>query len=787
VNRPILTCIARQIRFTILSATLALFAVTTAVGQQIDWKPASVGLEGGAVSAFAFDVASGNIYAGTECDLFRFDRESNRWTVEVPHLPADFLATTGSGALIVNSDSTLYRIASSGATPEPVAVPGRMTSMAMAPGGTIVAFTMPRYTIRSIDDGLTWEIIDSTFSHSYKGRNIIAGADGSFYSYGGDQRVTRSTDDGLTWDSLRGLTDKKIYSMISSEAGRTIALASNNNEIDSIYRSGDNGVSWTRAVHSIRFVSGWGIGRESILYAKSYAPGDAGEVLLYRSSDHGSSWTDVATVDRDAVLGVAPWGEVWIAQKGRIQSSADRGSKWEDRTEGFMALRVPQIMSDRTGRLYAIAGGRAAIGPARPNVANWLSWGTLYSSLDDGRSWSPLLTNTVKINGGIDNGMLYVGHLGTPGVTYSRDNGVTWDSIHSTSSSFGGVDDNASGKIVMTFVPSEGQPDLSEIAVSNDRGRTWSRTTRNGLWFSPLVLESGSILMRQFKDNRVDLMTSRDDGATWEIALPEISIRDIGVLPNGEIHLVGTPRNGNYSSYRSTDGGATWELRYEFLPAEANYGYLLLTRRGDILLKLENLRSRDGGRKWDSIGPSALISCDLVESPDGTFQAFTPAVAQWIIPYMPVRVESEIYRSTDRGDNWTRHDGPVPTHGTISLAVTPSGRTLVGTNGSGIYTDDGVSHVPASRTATLGLSIDAIGPNPLRGRMVTRISLAARQQVSLILSDPVGREVAVLHSGMVEAGSNDIAIDIPELPTGAYLLSLRSAGELVSRRVILLH
>jgi photosystem II stability/assembly factor-like uncharacterized protein len=764
----------------ILLMAIAIVAMTTTARAQLEWKPANEGLQGGRVSSFVFDSSSGNVYAGSVCDLFRFDRATSRWVVEAKQLPARLLATTRSGVLLVCSDSTTHRIASSGAVPELVQTLGQMTSIAVSSSGTLVAFVMPRYLLRSTDDGRTWGIIDSISLQPSRGRHIIDDPDGIFYSYGGEKLLTRSIDDGVTWDTLPAIVSSGFVRVVSFGGGRMIALGADINGRDSLYRSTDTGTTWSATLLPFSHPNKWEIGPGKAIHAIAL------DGQLYRSTDEGVRWSNLGTVDRDATLGIAPSGDIWIGRKGRIIRSPDQGSSWEDRTEGFMALHVPQIVSDSVGRLFAIAGGQTSRDFEQEGSYSRLDWGSLYHSLDGGKSWSVLLPNTKEISGSLDNGMLYVSSRTSPGITYSRDNGETWDSIGSSIIDFGGVDDNANGKIVMTFVPREGVAPVSEIAVSSDRGRTWSRSTLDGSWYEPTVLETGRILIRRSIDNTTDLMSSTDDGVTWQVSIQGIIIRDIQVKRNGEIFLVGTSRGKNvYVIYRSTDGGATWELRHEFLPMETKGGYLLLTRRGDIILKHTRLRSRDDGDTWDSTGAREVPDrFEVIDTPDGTFYAYTPAVAQWIFSDYGIQVRSPIYRSTDNGDTWTRHDGPVPIHGTIAMAITPSGKMFVGTNGCGIYTDGKVSRVAATRPAPLGLAIDAVGPNPVSGKTVARINVAAQQEVRVTLSDIQGTEIAVLHNGVVEAGGTDIAFDVSGLASGSYLLTLRGADGIVSARLV---
>lgn len=782
---PVVRCLGRMLLLVVAIVTTA----TIAKGQ-IDWHPAHGNLDGGRVTAFAFDsTASGNIYAGSRCDLFRFDRELDRWVVEAPHLPAHALAVTGSGALIVGSDSAIFRIAFSGAAPERVSSLGQPSSIAAGSNRTAIAFVPPRYLIRSADDGRNWEIIDSTLSFLYPGRTVVASPDGTYFSYGSLYNgtllpVRRSDDDGLSWVDLGGIPSGKIYAMIPFGGGHLVAIGEFNGA-DSIYRSTDNGQTWTRSATPGLFK--WSVGPDKTIYAM-FSSGTGSGSPLYRSTDSARTWSELGPSISEA-LGAGHSGEIWKSENGRIFLSGDSGRSWEDRTKGFMALQFPEIQSDSSGRLFAIAGSESGYYKAISPTGSYrmLDRSALYRSLDNGQNWTRLVESARKFYGSVRNGMLYIPHTRKLGALYSRDLGDTWDSIviNNSDQRFGGVADNTSGKIVMTFAAT-GENLPSEIAISSDRGRTWGRSTVPELWANPYVTESGRIFVERYNVTHggQDLMTSIDDGESWQIAIPGIGASDIETDRNGEIFVTGN--QGGPVLYRSTDEGETFDLQHQF-PVGTRQWNLTFTHRGDlILIGTDPLRSSDAGRTWETLSPQRIAYANILSAPDGTLYSYFPIVAPWVIDIVGTGVVSGFYRSADYGDTWIRQNDPAPIHSTVSLAITPSGQLFVGTNGCGLYSDRPTSRVGVSEPAPLSIAIDAVEPNPMRGKTFARITLAARQDIALTLSDLTGRRIATLHRGVVEAGSTELAFDASALVSGAYILTLRGDDEAVSRRVIVL-
>jgi hypothetical protein len=58
--------------------------------------------------------------------------------------------------------------------------------------------------------------------------------------------------------------------------------------------------------------------------------------------------------------------------------------------------------------------------------------------------------------------------------------------------------------------------------------------------------------------------------------------------------------------------------------------------------------------------------------------------------------------------------------------------------------------------------------------------------VELVIRDLLGREVRTLDRGNREAGLHRVVLDGGALPTGTYFCSLRTAGGMLVRRIVLI-
>jgi hypothetical protein len=93
---------------------------------------------------------------------------------------------------------------------------------------------------------------------------------------------------------------------------------------------------------------------------------------------------------------------------------------------------------------------------------------------------------------------------------------------------------------------------------------------------------------------------------------------------------------------------------------------------------------------------------------------------------------------------------------------------------------EGLSALPES------YALEQNYPNPFNPATVIRYSLPVGGQVSLMVYDMLGREVARLVDGGVTAGVHEVTFDASGLPSGVYFCSLRVGGFAVTRKLVVL-
>ncbi len=77
-------------------------------------------------------------------------------------------------------------------------------------------------------------------------------------------------------------------------------------------------------------------------------------------------------------------------------------------------------------------------------------------------------------------------------------------------------------------------------------------------------------------------------------------------------------------------------------------------------------------------------------------------------------------------------------------------------------------------------------PNPFNPGTVISYSLPAASQVTLKVTDMLGREVRTLVNGRMEAGTHTVDFDASALPSGFYLYTLKAGGSVQSRKMLLM-
>jgi photosystem II stability/assembly factor-like uncharacterized protein/sugar lactone lactonase YvrE len=567
-------------------------------------------------------------------------------------------------------------------------------------------------------------------------------ADGSLYA----GSLYRSEDEGKSWVRLStGLPRRGVQAVVISPdyvRDQTLfAVLMATDEGLGIWKSADGGRSWRMANTGLSDLAVTSLAISPVFAADQTLFATARRGGLFRSTDGGKSWMSLrgryrvadSYAQPGAVVVSPTYGQdhtLFVGHAG-LQRSADGGETWTTvslQSPGSLALS-PAFAADRT--LFGWFGSRG-----------------LLRSTDGGDSWSAVSAGLAL--SGFGSGRVLVApdyptsrtlyFLWTPvqadlptAFFRSTDSAATWEvlageppaaatlpQLSPDGSAFEALDSD--GRLIrwpvekMDWQPAV-LPPLNEISVnhlalspgfaqdrtllavsegagilrSGDAGLTWNdtgfplRMTYGGP--PELVLVPPDTLL---VGTALGLYRSEGHGP-WSVVrggLPQgVAVSSPQVGPDGSLRvLVGGGEKEAPRVYVSTDGGQTWTRPVPDLPYYVKPETLLVSpafvadRTAYTGEPGEMPQRTSGGRGWEAVGPPG----------DWTLSALqiSPAFDQDGLLFMRLG-DNSLWRSTDRGDTWTKINGPWG--GEAPMAVAPgTGYVLGVVTFSAAYADDGV-------------------------------------------------------------------------------------------------
>jgi hypothetical protein len=301
---------------------------------------------------------------------------------------------------------------------------------------------------------------------------------------------------------------------------------------------------------------------------------------------------------------------------------------------------------------------------------------------------------------------------------------------------------------------------------------------------------------------------STDGGATWTPhglgdGTDGLGTTNLVVIPPSDElpggRIVATGYGGIATS---DDDGRTWQptalyggLAYAaWSSARIEHGpyvgrLLAVVERGAPGGEPTGLYASTDGTAWERIGDTpggAVYGLRLTAAPDGTIYA-----------YHTTNEEYSVFRTVDGGETW-ENLGPVWVEWPAEareITVGPDGRLYAACSGGGFAGYDGGVFRTTEPVVTVASEPEASGslktelevyPNPMTGRATVTLALTAPAEVRAAVFDVLGREVAVLHDGLLAAGTHRLAFDGARLPAGVYLVRVESGSDRLTERITLL-
>ena len=280
-----------------------------------------------------------------------------------------------------------------------------------------------------------------------------------------------------------------------------------------------------------------------------------------------------------------------------------------------------------------------------------------------------------------------------------------------------------------------------------------------------------------------ELLRSVDDGATWtpETGHGHHAMTDVAVVGDHEIYVTGD----NYLT-RTFDDGGTWENLQANLPAGQGL-YCLLAQ--------EPMTALPKNRREDPMAAFLMVSNDsglyFSDAAELDWERVLPSSCR-AVAYRFIQIDvfvywSEFWAVTFDGrllfcegldwDNWLDVTPMFAPGDPIDMAVSGAG-VYVLTREHGVYHSTGSAYPTQAPDVPAELVIRA-APNPFNPRTVVSFDLPEAGPVELCAYDLAGRRVATLVGGSLPAGRHSRVWNGAELPSGLYVLRLKS-GQAVS-------
>lgn len=669
---------------------------------------------------------------------------------------------------------------------------GGVNALAVNLNGDIFAVTYYAGIFRSTNNGERWTPINEGLT-DLQVNCLTIRSDGMIFTGTNDEGgIFFSPDNGNHWyqSGLFGIPITAISSNANGDifAG-TIGHLYNNT---SIYRSTDNGQTWTALTNGL-----------PPLEILSIAINSQGAVYLatnggiYRSTDNGDNWEHLNLSGYCISLAINSSNHIFAGTGSSIYRSIDFGNTWDEINQGLPPnSTVKSIAINSRDHLFAGTRGKG-----------------VFQSLDNGNSW------TAVNNGLLDRDILSLSvtgedHIftGTGGIGIFRsiDNGENWIESNTglINTSIHDIAINANNKV---FAGTVG------LFSSTNNGNSWSR-----VGFPELVIESiafnstGHIFAGTSEQG---IFRSTDDGTSWmpiNNGLPPGStILDILIKPNNYIFLA-TPTG----VFRSTDNGNEW---IEILQPLAVTNSVAMNSEGDIYIgfypsiHLKGIYvSQDEGNNWSYLGLSFVgISSIAINSQDHIFAGSTGSTLSgiyrstdggnswsqqlsqtWITD---IAINSNghlfastwfkgVYKSEDNGDTWSQVISGLPFETVFSLGVNSNGYIFAGTEGGGVFRSiqSTTSIDKFSESIPSRFMLEQNYPNPFNPRTTIEFYSPRKEEITIEVFDILGVKVKTLWKGKVSPGKHSLVFEASELPSGVYVYRLTAPGISLTKKLVVL-
>jgi photosystem II stability/assembly factor-like uncharacterized protein len=638
--------------------------------------------------------------------------------------------------------------------------------------------TASKVVIKSVDGGQTWTVLDLTaalpLGYGVTDVAVSPASGQTLFAVGregiSNALVVASFDAGATWENRSGnLPSGKPYNAVAL-AGHAVYLAGGQlfgSQNLGLYRSMNGGLNWQNISASFP---------KKVVNDILIDPSDTSKIFVategdgvYFSTNWGTTWTYQTQGDGDngsARCLVNPPSGTDTLYAGFLSlalcKTTDGGLSWAYANHGIATLLINDINVDPVHPMTILAGFEAE------------NSGGCYFSQDGAETWS-LVTSLPATR-------FSVVRIGTDGTLYAWSNGPS-------------------------SVAQEG------LYKSTDLGLTWTNMGPNigGLFeteiFSLELSESNPSLVfiggNNFGVNGFEgvMYRSPDAGASWDsiyVGPAYNSVLDIHILPGtGDQEIVAAYKsdNGEGGFMKSADGGTTWTVINNGIPAGCKYAASVASpgNSPDLLyggiggggdLHGTVVVSQDGGDTWTSTSLSLNIYSrvpDLLVHPDEEGVVYAASS------------QDGVYYSIDYGSTWYAFNEGLPATNITSFSdpyqVGETWMMLASSYTHSAFRSEVIATGPVEVRSSVACDRSlSIYPNPCRESMTVALQSVGADDGLVEILDLQGK--VLFRKGVTENEGQGIHIYIKVseagLRPGIYLCRVRSNGWSQNARVVVL-